>query len=653
LKDVGRVLHMPFMKIDQLAKRIQVLFGRPFTLQETYERDPEFAKEINDDEMLKKVFQVAQQLEGLPRHASAHAAGIVITDAPLYRYCPLYQDSESSLPLVQYSMKYAELIGLVKFDFLGVTALDVLAEILTELKNDGIDLALSQIPFDDDETFAFMRGGHTRGIFQFETVGMTNLIQEMEASCIEDLVATVALYRPGPMDNIPTFIRYKKGLEQVNYIYPDLEVILQNTYGIIVYQEQILKIVQVIAGYTLAEADLFRRAIGKKIVSEMERYRQDFVARAHAKQGGDISQAESLFKLIETFANYGFNKAHAVAYAIVGYRGAYLKTHYTAHFICASLNAEQNNQDKLAELIIEARKLNIEILPPCINTSNSTFTLKDGKIAYSLRGVKNIGPHVVDLIMQNRPFSSIHDLHNKVSLNKREIESLIKGGALDCFKLNRGSLYQTWSLLADSNNNFLFSPDLFISENAQWSPMLCLSYEKEVLGLYISKHPVQLYPYKNLNLELFDNLDTGVEYKNSVGVLNGYSSKVSKNNRRFYVCNISDPDSNYECMLMDEQNLTNLKSKVIVFNLKYTNNRCVISNIRPIESFIRHIKELHIKITNETQLYLAHSILQAHRSDAGLKVYLQADKLVDVGYVSNLADILDAITQSQLDWRAS
>jgi DNA polymerase-3 subunit alpha len=650
LKDVGRVLHVPFGKTDQLAKRIEVVFGRPFTLQETYERDPEFAAEINNNEDLSKVFQIAKQIEGLPRHASAHAAGIVITDAPLYRYCPLYKDKESSLPLVQYSMKYAEIIGLIKFDFLGVTALDVLAEAIAEINKVEEILDLSKIPFDDPKTFELMRTGYTRGIFQFETTGMTNLIQEMGANCIEDLVATVALYRPGPMENIPTFIRYKKGLERVNYIYPDLESILENTYGIIVYQEQIIKIVQVISGYTPGEADLFRRAIGKKIVSEMERYRKDFIQRTHEKQGDDISKAGDLFNLIETFANYGFNKAHAVAYAIVGYRGAYIKAHYTKEFMCASFNAEQGNQEKLVELIIEARKLNIPILPPCINSSFGTFTYDGERIIYSLRAIKNIGHHVVDMILENRPFLSIKDFHYKVQLNKREAESLIKAGALDCFKLNRGILYQTWCLLNDRGDNLLFSPELFVSQCSSWTIVQELNYEKDILGLYITKHPVELYPYKNFNFRLID--DGHVESKNIIGVLSSYSTKMGRSNNKVHFCNISDPNSNYECILMDEVEISGLKSKVVVFKCKVRNKRVIITEIRKIEDAVKNFRELHIKITNEKQLHLIHNLLYPLKSQDGVKVYLQTDQLVNVGFISSLNCIIDKLTESGLDWRA-
>lgn len=653
LKDVGRVLHVPYSKVDQLSKRIQVVFGRPFTLDETYERDKEFASLIDEDETLTRVFLIARQLEGLSRHVSAHAAGIIISDSPIYLSAPLYKDPGSSIPLIQFSMKYAELIGLIKFDFLGVTALDVLAQTIAEAAKYNLKINLEDIELNDESTFAFLRDGHTRGVFQFETPGMTQLIADMDANCIEDLIATVSLYRPGPMDNIPTFIKYKKGIENVHYIYPDLEPILRNTYGIIVYQEQILKIVQVIAGYSLAEADLFRRAIGKKNIAEMERYRIDFIERTHRKQGGDRMNAESLFKLIETFANYGFNKAHAVAYALVGYRGAYLKKHYMIYFMCASMTAEQNNPPKLAELIHEARVLNMPIERPCINRSQGTFMIDGETILYSLRGIRNIGQHVVDTLVNNRPFVSITDLFNKTKLNKREIESLIKSGSLDCFGLNRGILLQTWLLL--SSGETLFDAELFVPESSSWTRLEGLVYQKEVLDLYLDCNPVDLYPIKQLSLKTINDYpqNQDIIINNIACTLERYEVKVSKSNKRFYICYFSDSNSQWEGMLMPEifsDSLDKLQNKVLVCNIKVSNNRKIINHIMSINDRINQIESVYIKITNPDQLYKLDKIIAPFKSIEGVAVYISADEVVHIGFIQNFSRLMENLTE--YEWRA-
>jgi len=656
LKDVGRVLHIPYTKLDELSKRVQVLFGRPFTLEETYKTDQAFAEIVDADEMLSKAFALGKQLEGLFRHASAHAAGIIITDEPIYKTAPLYRDSDSHLVLVQFSMKYAELAGLIKFDFLGVTALDIIADTLSMIKPIDPDFDLYSTSLDDQSTFAFLRTGHTRGVFQFETPGMTKLIRDMEADCIEDLIATVSLYRPGPMDNIPLFIRCKKGTENITYIYPELEPILANTYGIIVYQEQILRIVQDIAGYTLSEADLLRRAIGKKIPEEMAKHKEDFISRTVSLQGGDISKAEDLFKLIETFANYGFNKAHAAAYAIVGYRGAYLKTHYPIYFICASMTAEQNDTTKLAELIFEARSMNIEVDAPCINKSDLVFRIQDKKILFSLAAIKNIGNQLAKKIIENRPYSSVADLLNKVSLNKREVESLTKSGAMDSFSENRGVILQIATLLLNKNSNLLFDPILFLDREANsWSELEAGKHQRDILGLYLDKHPLDDYFIENLGGKYISRIDQSNNFDSieTAGLLEKCISKVGKKGDRFYLANFSDRNGYWEALVSNKDLLEQLNSSIgslLWCNVQISNGRIKLKAISAIEDKISAVRDIYIKVNTPDQIYSLRSFLAKYKAEEGVGIYIVAEETIFVG---NFAPIIDLIKELRgFQWKA-
>ena len=650
LKDVGRVMHVPYLKLDDLSKRIQVLFGRPFTLEETYQMNQEFAQIIDDDEMLRRVFDIGKQLEGLYRHVSAHAAGMIITDEPIYKTAPLYQDRNSNLPLVQFSMKYAELAGLIKFDFLGVTALDVLADTIALIKTTQPEFELSTIPLDDKETYQFLRGGHTRGVFQFETPGMTKLIRDMGADCIEDLIATVSLYRPGPMDNIPLFISCKQGKEKVQYIYPGLEQILSNTYGIIVYQEQILRIVQDIAGYSLSEADLLRRAIGKKISEEMAKHKTDFIQRAHEIQGGDIAKAEELFKLIETFANYGFNKAHAVAYAIVGYRGAYLKTHFPLYFVCVSMTAEQHNTEKLVELVLEAQSMGIKTVKPCINRSDLKFTIEDGKIVYSLAAIRSIGEHLAKQIIDARPFSDIRDFMDRLNLNKREVDAIIKSGALDIFGENRGILLQTAMILLDKTSNLLFDPSLFVDDKHKWTKEDELKYQKEVLGFYLDDHPLNQYSPEKLGVSFGSRLDVD-ENRDSIpviGLLETYISKIGKRNNKYYIATFSDIYGSWQAMVVDDNLLETLptyKGVAVWCTVQVRNGRIMLRQVISIDSKLNSINNIRIKVTTKHELHKLSTIFQQYKSPEGTGVYVHTDDVLFIGCVSNTVEFLKSIQE--------
>ncbi len=657
LKDVGRVMQVPYSKVDNLSKKVQVLFGKSFTLDEMYKKDESFAEEIDNDESLKKVFVIAKRLEGLYRHASAHAAGIVIADFPLYRTVPLYKDFESELPLVQFSMKYAEIAGLVKFDFLGLTALDVVKDTKEFLAQKNIDIDMNTIPLDDKKTYQFLRQGHNKGIFQFETSGMTKLIYDIEADSIEDMIAIVALYRPGPMDNIPMFIKSKQGIEKVEYKYAKVNEILANTYGVMVYQEQILRIAQDVAGFTLAEADLLRRAMGKKIPEEMAMYEKKFLDGAYALNGGSIEDIKGLFNKIERFANYGFNKAHAAAYAIIGYQQAYLKSHYPTEFICASLTLEQHNTDKLAELMLDAKEIGIIIKTPCVNQSVSVFTIiSDMNILYSLSAIKNIGEHIANIIIKEREngeYTSLDNLLDRVNLNKREVESLIKSGALNLFEQNRGIIYNLYSSKISNNDDFLFDSNLFLDKKNEWSFNECANYQKEVLGIYLDAHPLDQYKFENflckygsqINLHINSNLQV-------LALLEEYKKKIDRKNRPYAICKFSDPKGMYEAMLSEQSLLEliekNIK-KILVCDIKILNQRLILNNFAELEHKLNYIQTIHIKTNDDDNIDIMLQDYKALNGEVAVYFHNNGSRLAFM--TNNPKQIIEEIQRLQLNWR--
>jgi len=376
LKDVGRVLQMPYNQVDRICKLIPFNAIEAVTLEKAIEMDEDLQKAINEDPQTNKLVDIALKLEGLNRHASTHAAGVVIGDKPLYEICGLYSDKVGEMPAVGYSMKYAEAAGLVKFDFLGLKTLTTISRTIDLVKqNRGIDLKIDEIRLDDPITFKMLATGDSIGVFQIESSGMRSVLRQMKADKIEDIIALISLYRPGPMDNIPTYIRRKHGQEKVNYPHPLLEQVLQETYGVIVYQEQVMEIAKILAGYSLGGADLLRRAMGKKIKEEMDQQRQIFVEGA-IKNNVDEKKAGEIFDLVDKFAGYGFNKSHAAAYALISYQTAYLKAHFLPEFLTASINLEIDNADKINIFLQVAKNHDIDVLPPDINKSQAYFSIE-------------------------------------------------------------------------------------------------------------------------------------------------------------------------------------------------------------------------------------------------------------------------------------
>ncbi|UCH74638.1 MAG: DNA polymerase III subunit alpha, partial [Rhodospirillales bacterium] len=415
LRDVGRVLEMPYSQVDRICKMVPNNPANPVTLQQAIDGEPALQQMRREDETVARLIDIALKLEGLYRHASTHAAGVVIADRPLEELVPLYRDPRSHMPVTQFNMKHVEQAGLVKFDFLGLKTLTVLARAQELLAARGIALDLSALPLEDEKTYEMLCRGETTGVFQLESAGMRDVLRKLRPDRFEDIIAVVALYRPGPMDNIPSYIRRKHGEEAPDYLHPSLEPILKETHGIMIYQEQVMEIAQVLSGYSLGGADLLRRAMGKKIRAEMEAQREGFVDGA-AANGVDWNQAARIFDQVDKFAGYGFNKSHAAAYALVAWQTAYLKANYPVEFMAALMTFEMSSTDKIVEYIEECRRMGIKVLPPDINTSENDFTvdrLGDGEavIRFGPAAIKGVGEKAVRAIVAERdqrgPFKSL------------------------------------------------------------------------------------------------------------------------------------------------------------------------------------------------------------------------------------------------------
>src|SRR5690349_14900602 len=437
---------MPYGHVDKLCKLVPQNPANPISLAKAIDDEPKLQAEAQTDPVVKRAFAIAKKLEGLNRHASTHAAGIVIGDRPLSELVPLYRDPKSDMPVTQFNMKWVEQAGLVKFDFLGLKTLTVLQTAVALVKRRDIDIDLSAIPLDDKPTYELLARAEAVGVFQLESQGMRRALLDMRPDRFEDIIALVALYRPGPMANIPTYCARKHGMEQPDYIHPKLEPILRETFGVIIYQEQVMQAAQILAGFTLGEADLLRRAMGKKIRKEMQAQRERFVSGA-VERGVERKQADAIFDLLERFAEYGFNKSHAAAYALVAYQTAYMKANFPVEFLAATMTLDMGNTDKLAEFRAEAERLGIAVDPPSINRSAVDFEVDGNTIIYALAALKGVGKQAVEAIIdarEDRPFDDLADFADRINpraVNKRVLESLVAAGAFDEFESNRARVF--------------------------------------------------------------------------------------------------------------------------------------------------------------------------------------------------------------------
>ena len=578
LRDVGRVLQMPYGQVDKLCKMVPQNPAAPVTLAKAIEDEPKLQAEADSDPTVKRAFAIARKLEGLTRHASTHAAGIVIGDRPLNELVPLYRDPKSDMPVTQFNMKWVEPAGLVKFDFLGLKTLTTLKTAVDLLKRRGVEVDLGAIPLDDKKTYELLARAEAVGVFQLESAGMRRALLDMQPDRFEDIIALVALYRPGPMANIPTYCARKHEEEKPEYIHPKLEPVLKETFGVIVYQEQVMQAAQILAGYSLGDADLLRRAMGKKIRSEMQKQRSVFVDGC-VERGIDKAQADSVFDLLERFAEYGFNKSHAAAYALVAYQTAYMKANYPVEFMAASMTLDMGNTDKLSEFRAEAERLGIKIVPPSINRSNVDFEVEGNSIIYALAALKGVGKEAVRSIVAAReagPFADLADFAARINpraVNKRVLESLTQAGAFDGFDVNRARVLGAVDMVmgraqhthetAAVGQSELFGgggerEPILLPNIEPWLPAEKLKREYDSIGFFLSGHPLDDYTavLKKLRVQSWAEFSRAVKNGQTAGKVAGTvvtrQERRTKTGNKMGIFGLTDPSGAYEAVIFSE-----------------------------------------------------------------------------------------------------
>ncbi|HEX5453604.1 MAG TPA: DNA polymerase III subunit alpha [Stellaceae bacterium] len=588
LRDVGRVLGMPYGQVDRLCKLVPNNPAHPVSLAQAIQGEPQLQAQRDADETVGRLMTIALKLEGLYRHASTHAAGVVIGDRPLAELVPLYRDPRSDMPVTQFNMKWVEPAGLVKFDFLGLKTLTVLTRCLELLERRGVRLDLANLPLDNPATFELLGRGDTVGVFQLEGQGMRDYLRKLQPDRFEDIIAMNALYRPGPMENIPRYIAVRHGEEAPDYLHPKIEGILKETHGIMIYQEQVMQIAQVLAGYSLGSADLLRRAMGKKIQSEMDAQRAQFVEGAVAR-GVDKARAELIFDQMAKFAGYGFNKSHAAAYALVAYQTAYLKANYPVEFLAASMTLDLGNTDKLAHFRQELARLAIPLLPPDINRSEVAFAVEEdpksgtAAIRYALAAVKGVGAQAMADTAAERarggPFKDLFDFAARLdtkSFNRRQFESLARAGAFDCLDPNRAQCCAAADLLLrqasraaeerESRQESLFAgigagvaarPSLPVI--ADWPPVERLQNEFEAIGFYLSAHPLDPYGQSLQRAGIIAWADLpaalaagGASRFRLAGIVIGRKERTSARGNRFAFVQLSDTTGAFEITVFSD-----------------------------------------------------------------------------------------------------
>ncbi|MEM1386521.1 MAG: DNA polymerase III subunit alpha [Pseudomonadota bacterium] len=669
VRDVGRVLQMPYGQVDRLAKMIPVEGVKPVSIEKALKDEPRLREAARQEEVVDRLLTYGKQVEGLLRNASTHAAGVVIGDRPLDQLVPLYQDPRSDMPATQFNMKWVEPAGLVKFDFLGLKTLTVIQNALELIHKQGRDLHVTQdgqtlytptpgsenrinaIPLDDARTYKLYASAKTVAVFQVESSGMMDALRRMKPDCIEDIIALVALYRPGPMENIPKFCEVKNRLSERETLHPSIDHILDETQGIIVYQEQVMQIAQEMAGYSLGGADLLRRAMGKKIQEAMDAERPKFLAGA-AENEVDAGKAMEVWNLLDKFANYGFNKSHAAAYAVVSYQTAWLKANHPVEFMAGVMNCDIHLTDKLAVYAEEVRRnLGIEIVPPCVNRSRATFDAADGKVFYALGALKNVGVEAMRLIVEARqqtPYATLFDFARRVDLKrigKRPMEMLARAGAFDELDPNRRRVFRSLdgliaysaavheqrtssqvSLFGDAGEDL---PEPRLAQVENWLPNERLSEEHVAIGFYLSGHPLDDYvaPLKRKGVmtlaEVTEQAERAPLVAKLAGAVSGRQERKSARGNRFAFVQLSDPTGLYE---------------ITVFSDTLEEAR---EHLEPGQNVV-----LSVEATMEADQLklLARSVqpvdgIAAEAGGAGLKVYLDRSEAV-----ASVATLLDRAT---------
>ncbi len=675
VRDIGRVLQMPYGQVDRLSKMIPVEGVKPVSIKEALEQEPRLREEARNEEVVDRLLTYGQQVEGLLRNASTHAAGVVIGDRPLDALVPLYQDPRSDMPATQFNMKWVEQAGLVKFDFLGLKTLTVIQNAIEQIHASGRPLhvaadgrqlyepaegaenQINAIPLDDEATYGLYASAKTVAVFQVESTGMMDALKRMKPTCIEDIVALVALYRPGPMENIPTYCEVKNGQREIESVHPLIDHILEETQGIIVYQEQVMQIAQVMAGYSLGGADLLRRAMGKKIKEAMDAERPKFEKGA-AENGVPAKKASEVFDLLEKFANYGFNKSHAAAYAVVSYQTAWLKANHPVEFMAGVMNCDIHLTDKLAVYFEEVKKaLKLPYVPPCVNRSDATFRVVDGALVYALGALKNVGVEAMRLVVAGRrvdgvdkPFATLFDFARRVDLKKvgkRPLEMLARSGAFDGLDPNRRRVLESLDALVaysaaiheqkDSNQVSLFGeagddlPEPRLSPVGDWLPAEKLDEEAKAIGFFLSGHPLEDYlpalrrkKVPTLD-ELMEKARGGACIEKLAGRVSGRQERKSQRGNRFAFAQMSDTTGAFEVTIFSDtlekcREHLETGSKVVVTvkaEVEADQLKLLAQNIVPLDQFV------------------------ADAGTAGLKIFLE-----DAGAVRQVANVLQGAAES-------
>jgi DNA polymerase-3 subunit alpha len=579
LRDVGRVLQLPLGLVDRLAKMVPNNPAAPVTLKQAIEIEPRLQQARREDPAVASLLETALRLEGLYRNASTHAAGVVISDRPLTELVPLYRDPRSDLPATQFNMKWVESAGLVKFDFLGLKTLTVLDKAVKHLAKRGAAIALDRLPLDDKASYDLMASGQTVGVFQLESQGMRDTLRKMRPESVEEVTALISLYRPGPMENIDAFVDTKFVRRDMDVLHPSLEPVLKETYGVIVYQEQVMQIAQILAGYSLGEADLLRRAMGKKKKEEMDQQKARFIAGA-TERGVPAGQADAIFELVAKFAGYGFNKSHAAAYALIAYQTAWLKANAPVEFFAASMSLDISNTDKLAVFYQDAKRFQVPVRAPDVNRSGADFEVEDGEVLYALGAIRNVGlsamQHLVEVREAGGPFRDLFDFVERVDprqVNKRALENLARAGALDSLEPNRALIVaaadtlvaygQSMAAERASSQVSLFGdhgdaarPRLPRTE--PWSQTQLLDEELAAVGFYLTGHPledmVEVLRRRRTTL-LVDALveaENGKEAFKMAGVVRRRQERAQASGDRFAFVSLSDPTGEYEVLFPPE-----------------------------------------------------------------------------------------------------
>ncbi len=653
VRDVGRVMQMPYGQVDRLSKLIPFNPAKPPKLADAIADEPKFDEEKDRDPLVGEMLDVALALEGLYRNCGTHAAGVVIGDRPLVKLTPLFRDPRSDLPATQLNMKWAEQAGLVKFDFLGLKTLTVVQRALRFLGKTEDEMPREWRTFDDQATYDLMSDGDTLGVFQLEGQGMRDTLKKVRPGSIEDVIAIISLYRPGPMDNIPQFVDVKFGRVEADYYHPLLKPILEETYGVPVYQEQVMRMAQELAGYSLGEADMLRRAMGKKKVEEMLQQRKRFVAGA-AEKNVPEKQASHIFDVMEKFAGYGFNKSHAAAYAVISYQTGYLKANHAMEFLAASMSLDIQNTDKLAAFFQEAKRLKIPVKAPNINESLADFDVRDGAIYYALGAIKGVGmeamKHVVE-IRKNGKFESLHDFAERVDprhVNRKCFESLAKSGAFDCLEPNRARalaavdvLVATAASAAEDRASAqvsLFGDDKSViraplPKVATWSATTKLDHEFKAVGFYLSGHPLDglLLAGARDRITLAMDLMEVAREKASMemmGIIRARVEKPAQSGGKFAYVTFSDPTGEFEAMVPPET-LMDIRDLI-------EPGASVVARIRP------RIREDELRLTVDGVVPLDKASLGAPK---GLLVTLDAGMEPDV--IAQVSQQLERINTNE------